>query len=83
MIPLFVYPPEVRRTIYTTNAIERLHSQVRRSMRARGHLPTDEAATHLLWLVLREVTRNWKMPPITWHAARAVAIMFGDRFEMT
>ena len=44
VIPLFVYPPEVRRTIYTTNAIERLHSQVRRSMRARGHLPTDEAA---------------------------------------
>jgi putative transposase len=52
-------------------------------VRARGHFPTDEAATHLLWLVLREVTRNWKIPPITWHAARAqFAIMFGDRFEM-
>jgi putative transposase len=84
VIPFFAYPPEVRRIIYTTNAIESLHSQVRRSVRARGHFPTDEAATKLIWLVLREITRDWKMPPITWHAARAqFAIMFGDRFEMT
>jgi putative transposase len=84
VIPFFAYPPEVRRIIYTTNAIESLHSQVRRSVRARGHFPTDEAATKLIWLVLREITRDWKMPPIAWHAARAqFAILFGDRFEMT
>ena len=53
-------------------------------MRARGHFPTDEAAAKLIWLVLREIARDWKMPPITWHAARAqFAILFGDRFEMT
>jgi putative transposase len=84
VIPFFAYPPEVRRIIYTTNAIESLHSQVRRSVRARGHFPTDEAATKLIWLVLREITRDWRMPPIAWHAARAqFAIPFGDRFEMT
>ena len=84
VIPFFAYPPEVRRIIYTTNAIESLHSQVRRSVRARGHFPTDEAATKLIWLVLREITRDWRMPPIAWHAARAqFAILFGDRFEMT
>src|SRR5262245_60423736 len=84
VIPLFVYPPEVRRIIYTTNAIESLNSRVRRSVRARGHFPTDEAAAKLIWLVLREISRDWKMPPITWHAARAqFAILFGDRFDMT
>ena len=84
VIPFFVYPPEVRRIIYTTNAIESLNSRVRRSVRARGHFPTDEAAAKLIWLVLREISRDWKMPPITWHAARAqFAILFGDRFDMT
>ena len=68
----------------TTNAIESLNSRVRRSVRARGHFPTDEAAAKLIWLVLREIARDWKMPPITWHAARAqFAILFGDRFDMT
>ena len=82
--PFFAYPPEVRRIIYTTNAIESLNSQVRRSVRARGHFPSDESAMKLIWLVLREITREWKMPPIAWHAARAqFAILFGDRFEMT
>jgi transposase-like protein len=83
VVPFFAYPPEVRRIIYTGNAIESLHSQVRRSVRSRGHFPTDEAATKLIWLVLREITRDWRMPPIGWHAARAeFAILFGDRFEM-
>jgi putative transposase len=45
VIPFFVYPPEVRPIIYTTNAIESLNSRVRRSVRARGHFPTDEAAS--------------------------------------
>jgi putative transposase len=84
VIPFFAYPSEVRRIVYTTNAIESLHAQVRRAVRARGHFPTDESAMKLIWLVLREITRDWKMPPIAWHAARAqFAILFGDRFEMT
>jgi transposase-like protein len=66
-----------------TNAIESLHSQIRRAVRARGHFPSDEAATKLIWLRLREITQNWKMPPKEWHAAKAqFSLLFGDRFEM-
>ena len=83
VIPFFAYPPEVRRMIYTTNAIESLNSQLRRSVRMRGHFPNDEAATKLIWLQLREITKDWKMPPREWAAAKAqFAVMFGDRFEV-
>ena len=83
VIPFFAYPPEVRRMVYTTNAIESLNSTIRRSVRARGHFPSDEAAMKLIWLQLREVTKNWKMPAREWHAAKAqFALLFGARFEM-
>jgi putative transposase len=82
VIPFFAYPQEVRRMIYTTNAIESLNSTIRRSVRARGHFPSDEAAMKLIWLQLREVTKDWKMPAREWHAARAqFALLFGERFE--
>jgi putative transposase len=84
VIPFLAYPPEVRRMIYTTNAIESLNSTLRRSVRARGHFPSDEAALKLIWLQLREVTKNWKMPAREWHAAKAqFALLFGDRFELS
>jgi putative transposase len=81
VIPFFAYPLEVRRIIYTTNAIESLNSCLRKAVRLRGHFPNDEAASKLLFLVLREVSREWKMPPREWNAARTqFAVMFGDRF---
>ena len=52
VIPFFAFPGEVRRIIYTTNAIEALNSKLRRAVRARGHFPSDEAATKMLFLVL-------------------------------
>ena len=52
VIPFFAFPDEVRRIIYTTNAIEALNSKLRRAVRARGHFPSDEAATKLLYLIL-------------------------------
>ena len=83
VIPFLAYPPEVRRMMYTTNAIESLNSTLRRSVRTRGHFPSDEAAMKLIWLQLREVTKNWKMPAREWHTAKAqFALLFGDRFEM-
>src|SRR6185437_11394275 len=63
VIPFFAYPPEVRRLIYTTNAIESLNSKLRSAVSRRGHFPNDEAAIKLLFLVLRETTKSWKMPP--------------------
>jgi putative transposase len=81
VIPFYAYPLEVRRMIYTTNAIESLNSCLRKAVRLRGHFPTDEAATKLLFLVLREVSRDWKMPPREWNAAKTqFAVLFGDRF---
>jgi putative transposase len=53
VIPFFAFPEAVRRIIYTTNAIEALNAKLRRAVRTRGHFPTDEAATKLLFLVLR------------------------------
>jgi len=68
--------------IYTTNAIESLNSSLRKAVRLRGHFPTDEAATKLLYLALREVSRGWKMPPREWNIAKTqFAVMFGDRFN--
>ena len=84
VIPFFAFPAAVRRIIYTTNAIESLHSEVRKAVRGRGHFPSDEAATKLIWLALRNITAKWKNPPIQWHAAKAqFAIQFEDRFVMT
>jgi putative transposase len=83
VIPFLSYPQEVRRVIYTTNAIESLNSTVRRSVRARGHFPSEDAAIKLIWLTLREVTKNWKMPAREWHAAKAqFGLVFGERFEL-
>ncbi len=84
VIPFFAFAPEIRKIIYTTNAIESLHSQVRKSVRTRGHFPSDQAATKLIWLVLRNIEATWKRPPVSWAKARSqFAILFGDRFKIT
>jgi putative transposase len=50
-------------------------------VRIRGHFPSEEAATKLIWLVLRKIQTRWKSPPTSWHAAKAqLAIQFEDRF---
>lgn len=81
VIPFFAFPAEVRKIIYTTNAIESLNASVRKAVRNKGHFPSDQAATKLIWLALRHITENWKRPPIAWQAAKAqLAIQFGERF---
>ena len=55
-------PEGVRRIIYTTNAIEALNSKLRRAVRTRGHFPSDDAATKLLYLVLNHAVADWKRP---------------------
>lgn len=84
VIPFFAFAPEVRKILYTTNAIESLNGTVRKAVRVRGHFPSDEAATKLIWLVLRNVEKRWTNPPIAWHAAKAqLAIQFEERFLLT
>jgi putative transposase len=81
VIPFFAYPPDVRRVLYTTNAIESLHMQLRKITKNRGHFPSDEAATKLLYLALRNVTAKWKNTAREWKAALSqFAILFADRF---
>jgi putative transposase len=81
VIPFFAFPVAVRRIIYTANAIEALNAKLRRAVRTRGHFPTDEAATKLLYLVLRQIAGEWKMPPREWSEAKTqFAIMFDERF---
>jgi putative transposase len=84
VIPFFAFPIDVRRIIYTTNAIEALNAKLRRAVRTRGHFPTDDSALKLLFLVLNLAEREWRMPPREWAMARAqLAILFDERFLVT
>jgi len=81
VIPFFAFPPAVRRVIYTTNAIESLNMQLRKIIKTRGHFPSDEAATKLLWLALRNVLAKEVRSVLGWREAMTqFAIMYGDRF---
>jgi putative transposase len=81
VIPFYAFPGDVRRILYTTNAIEALNSKLRRAVRARGHFPTEEAALKLLFLVLNRAEKEWTMAAREWCMAKAqFAVLFGERF---
>jgi putative transposase len=83
IIPFFAFHDNVRRVIYTTNAIESLNAKLRRAVRTRGHFPTDESALKLLFLVLNLAAKEWKIPPREWCMAKAqFAILFEERFSL-
>ncbi len=80
IIPMFAFPPEIRRLIYTTNAIESLHRGLRKIIKTRGHFPNDQAATKLLYLALRNIEKGWKAAPKEWlPALNQFDILFGER----
>jgi len=84
IIPMFAFPPEIRRLIYTTNAIESLHRGLRKIIKTRGHFPNDQAATKLLFLALRNIEKRWKGAPKEWlPALNQFDILFGDRLRAT
>jgi putative transposase len=81
VVPFYAFSVEIRRFLYTTNAIEALNAKLRRAVRSRGHFPTDEAALKLLFLVLNRAEKEWTMPPREWSMAKAqFAVLFGERF---
>jgi len=81
VIPFFAFPPEVRRVIYTTNALESVHARIRKIIKTRGHFPNDDAAMKLIWLALRNITADWGRPVHHWKAAmNQFAILYEDRF---
>lgn len=81
VIPFFAFPPAVRKVIYTTNAIENINAQLRKIIKTRGHFPTDDAATKLIWLALRNITAGWSRATHDWkQAMNQFAILYADRF---
>jgi len=81
VIPFFAFPPAVRRVVYTTNAIESIHSQLRKIIKTRGHFPNDDAASKLIWLALRNITAHWSRATRQWREAmNQFAILYEERF---
>jgi putative transposase len=80
VIPLFAHPPEIRKIIYTTNAIESLNMSLRKVTKARGSFPNDEAVSKLLYLALRNIAKKWTMPVHAWKdALNRFAILYENR----
>jgi putative transposase len=80
VIPFFAHPPEIRKVIYTTNAIESLNMSLRKVTKARGSFPNDEAVSKLLYLALRNIAKKWTMPMHAWKdALNRFAIIYENR----
>jgi transposase-like protein len=81
VIPFFAYPPAVRKVVYTTNAIESINARLRKIIKTRGHFPSDDAASKLIWLALRNITADWGNAAQDWKSAmNQFAILYGERF---
>ena len=80
LTPFFDYPPEIRKVIYTTNAIESVNMSLRKLTKNRGSFPSDEALLKLFYLALKNISQKWTMPIRDWKAAlNRFTIEFGDR----
>ena len=80
LVPMFGYPPEIRRAVYTTNTIESLNMSLRKIIKTRASFPSDEAAFKLLYLALQNIQQKWTMPIPNWgRALNAFAILFEER----
>ena len=78
--PFFEYPPEIRKVIYTTNAIESLNMSLRKITKNRGSFPSDEALLKLFYLAIQNISKKWTMPIRDWKAAlNRFTIQFEDR----
>ena len=83
VVPMFSYPSEIRRAVYTTNTIESLNASLRKVSKNRSLFPNDEAVFKLMYLALRNISRRWTMPIPNWSAAmNQFAILFDGRVPM-
>ncbi len=79
----FDYPPEIRKVIYTTNAIESLNASLRKITKTRRSFPTDDAVMKILYLALHQISKKWTMPIRDWKAAMGqFMIMYSDRISL-
>jgi putative transposase len=80
IIPLFAYPADIRRAIYTTNAIESLNMSLRKIIKTKASFPNDDALKKSLYLALNNIAKKWTMPIQNWSGAmNQFLILFGDR----
>ena len=80
LTPFFAYPADIRKVIYTTNAVESLNMSLRKVIKTRGSFPNQEAAMKLLYLALEHIAKKWTLPVQNWKAAlQRFAILLGDR----
>jgi putative transposase len=80
VIPFFVFPPAIRKVIYTTNTIESINARLHKIIKTRDHFPTDDAA-RLLWLGLSNITAKWGLAARNWKSAmNQFEILREDRF---
>ncbi|WP_420870714.1 IS256 family transposase [Mariprofundus erugo] len=80
IIPFFDYPPEIRKVIYTTNAIESVNMSLRKIIKNRSSFPSDEALIKLFYLALKNISKKWTMPIRDWKSAlNRFSIQFDDR----
>ena len=81
VIPFFAFPPAVRKIIYTTNAIESLNRVIRKTTKTRGSFPTDDAATKLIYLAIRNYEKKGSAVREWVDARNQFAILFPERFN--
>lgn len=81
VIPFFEFPPDVRRVIYTTNAVESLHMSLRKIIKTRGSFPSEDAAVKLLYLALRNVSAKWQTVQHWKQAMNHFQMLWGDRIQ--
>jgi transposase-like protein len=79
IVPFLAFPPDVRRAVYTTNAIEALNRQLRKAVKTKGHFPTDDAVRKLLYLAIQNAVPQWTRTRSWTKALLAFKIQFGDR----
>jgi putative transposase len=83
VIPFLAFPRDIRKAIYTTNAIESLNFQLRKIIKTRGHFPSDDAAFKLLYLALSRAQEKWTMPIRNWkNALNQFAVHFEGRLPV-
>jgi transposase-like protein len=83
IIPFFAFPPEIRKAIYTTNAIESMNMTLRKVLKHHRAFPTDESALKVVYLAIQNISKNWTMPIRDWRPAlNQFAIAYDDRFPL-
>ena len=83
VIPFMKFSPEIRKAVYTTNAIESVNYNLQRNLKTRQSFPNDEAAMKLIFMILRRISKKWTMPIRNWgEALNQFAIIYGDRVPL-